>query len=106
MYIFLKKHDGKWDSVSQKVFENRKIIVDENCDLKYSGDWITVEGNTFMSEGQIDIDELLKIMRFINKKIPDHSYTTLVDEPEVVQIFNRNVMKLLYVKTGKIFREC
>ncbi len=104
--IFLKREDGKWDSVSSQVFERRKEIVDDSINPKYSGEWIMIDGETFSSNGDIEIDELLKILRFSNKKTPEHCYTPVVDEPEALKLVSRGTTKIIFVKSGEIFKKC
>ena len=94
--------NNKWDEVTQYVWNNRKFVVDPNDESKpkYSETAILVEDGEFKFFGPIQGDELGKLARYLQVTIPVGVFTSLVDEPETVQIVKGNSCKLHIVKTG------
>lgn len=93
---------GKWDEVTEYVFQHRKWVVNpETGDARYGSETIVSDGNGLEIHGKIGQEELGKLLRFFGVTAPVGTFTPLVNEPETVQIVRGNVTKLHVLATGE-----
>lgn len=104
--FFCKISDGKWEEVSQFVFENRKnVIIKDDGKPRYCDSAISQIGNQVTITGPMTTDELGKMCRYMSVVVPCGAYVPIVTEPEYVMMKNRGGTIIMHhVESGEDFK--